>query len=82
MASNTDFYNSRRPNPVRDEDQYTELGYHTLRQANREILQSVPDWRKSQVQTKIRTTAVHRHRGKVEFNDISEYKNFIYGVEE
>lgn len=79
---NTDFYNSRRPNPVRDEDQGTALGYHTLRQANREILDATPDWRKSQMQTKIRTNAVHRHRGKFEFSNISEYKNFMYGMEE
>lgn len=80
--ANTDFYNSRRPQVVHDEDRATELGYHTLRQANREILSAVPDYRKPQVQTKIRTTAVHRHRGKVDFSNISDYKDFIYGTEE
>lgn len=78
----TDFYNDRRPSPVRDTDHGTELGYHTLRQANRDILDSVPVYRKSEVHTKIRTTAVHRHRGKVAFSDIGEYKNFIYGTDE
>lgn len=80
--ANTDFYDSRRPQIWRDTDGATELGYHTLRQANREILEAVPDYQRTQVQTKIRTTAVHRHRGKVDFSNISEYKDFIYGTEE
>lgn len=82
MASNTDFYTDRRPNPSREADSGTPLGYHTLRQANREILDSTPAWRKEEMQTRIHTNAVHRHRGKVAFNDISEYKQFIYGTEE
>jgi hypothetical protein len=82
MASNTDFYSDRRPNPAREGDQDTALGYHSLRQANREILDSTPSWRRDEMQTKIHTNAVHRHRGKVAFSNIGEYKNFIYGTEE
>jgi hypothetical protein len=80
--SNTDFYTDRRPSPSREGDEATALGYHSLRQANREILDSVPEYRKDEVQTRIHTNAVHRHRGKVSFNDISEYKQFIYGTQE
>lgn len=79
---NTNFYTDRRPDAKREDDEGKPLGYHTLRQANRDIMDVTPDYLKRQVHTKIRTTAVHRHRGKVEFEDISEYKNFISGCHE
>ncbi len=84
--NNTNFYNERRPSPHLDGDNSRPLDRMNLRAANKEILEATPLHRRDEMDTKIHTAAVQRHRwrnrGQSDFDDISEYKQFIWGTEE
>jgi hypothetical protein len=80
------FYNDRRPRPERDGDGDVYLDKASVTEANRHIRSSTPAYRRAELETRIRTTAVQRFRaretGSGDFNSIEEYKNFIYGTQE
>lgn len=79
-----DFFNERRPSPSREGDDDRLLNRDSLIEANNQIRASTPAYRLDDVNTKIRTTAVQRHRarraGQQDFSSISEYKSFICGT--
>jgi hypothetical protein len=74
-----EFFNDRRPSVNRDDDR--ELGSDTLREVNAQIRSSVPVYHRADVDRKIRTTAVARHRGR-QFNSVGEYVNFVCGADD
>jgi hypothetical protein len=80
------FYNDRRPRPEKDGDADTPMSKYAVADANRRILDAVPDHRREVINTRIRTTAVQRHRrrqrGEGDFDSIAEYTQFIYGTDE
>jgi hypothetical protein len=81
---NTNFFNDRRPSPHSDGDAELPLERMTLRAANKEILAAAPVYGRDDMHTRIRTAAVQRHRwrnrGDSDFDNISEYKNFVWGT--
>lgn len=81
-----EFFNDRRPRPSRDGDAATPLDKQSVTQANRHLLESTPEYRKSDAKRRIRTAAVQRFRarqsGRGDFDSIEQYKEFIYGTEE
>lgn len=74
-----EFFNDRRPSVNRDDDR--ELGKDTLREVNAQIRSSAPVYKQAEVDRKIRTTAVARHRGK-SFASTGEYVNFVCGTDD
>lgn len=82
----SDFYNDRRPRPEKDGDDETPLTKYAIADANRRILEAVPDHKRDVINTRIRTAAVQRHRwrqrGEGDFDSIAEYTQFIYGTDE
>jgi len=86
MATPAKFYNDRRPSPAREGDSAMPVNKQTVTEANDHILGSTPAYRQAEVDRKIKTTAVQRHRARMsggsDFQSIEEYKNFIYGTEE
>jgi hypothetical protein len=81
-----DFFNVRRPSPLREGDGDRPLDRDSLTEANARIRASAPAYRADAVNTKIRTTAVQRHRarraGGDDFGTVGEYVNFICGTED
>lgn len=80
------FYNDRRPRPERDGDGSVYLDKASVTEANRHIRASTPAYRRTELETRIRTTAVQRFRARAngdgDFDSIEEYKNFIHGTQE
>jgi hypothetical protein len=81
-----EFYHERRPRSVKDGDDSLALTKQTVTAANDHILGAVPDYRHAEIDRRIKTAAVQRHRARAsgvgDFSSISEYKNFIYGQAE
>jgi hypothetical protein len=82
----SDFYNDRRSRPIPGESDSASLDKASVTDANRRILEAAPAYRHAEINRKIKTTAVQRHRsraaGQGDFDTISEYTNFIYGTSE
>ena len=80
-----DIYNDRRPSPRREGDDERPLDRGTLRDANAQIRAATPAYRAGDVNRKIRTTAVQRHRsrrsGNEDFSSVGEYVNFVCGAD-
>lgn len=81
-----DLYNDRRPRPRRDGDDERPLDRDGIRDANSQIRSSTPAYRIDGVNTKIRTAAVQRHRGRRagldDFSTVGQYVNFICGTDD
>lgn len=77
-----DFYNDRRPDPRKDGYVDEPLTRQNLKAANSSIRSATPLYRADDVNRKIRTTAVQRHRGKHQFETVGEYMNFILGTDD
>jgi len=81
-----DFYNDRRSRPVSGESDSASLNKATVTDANRRILDAAPAYRLPELDRKIKTTAVQRHRsrasGEGDFSSIEQYINFVYGTDE
>lgn len=80
-----EFFNDRRPaGPARDDS--TPLGRAALLGANAQLRDATPEYRKDDVNRRIRTAAVQRHRsrraGLEDFATVGEYACFITGTEE
>lgn len=81
-----DFYNDRRPDPRDDGDAEHPLDRDSLRNANARLRASAPAYRQEEINRKIRTTAVRRHRARKagrddDFRSTAEYVNFIWGAD-
>lgn len=80
-----DFFNARHPRPEREGDSDIPVTKYAVARANQDILDCVPEHKRSEFNTKIRTAAVQRHRwrnrGDGDFESIEQYKQFIYGTE-
>lgn len=77
-----ELFNDRRSLPSSEEDGERLLDRDSLKDANARIRAAVPEYDRANVNRKIRTNAVHRHRGKKQFETVSEYMNFIWGNED
>lgn len=79
-----EFYNERRPSPLSERDGDRLLDRDALLDANARIRAAAPAYRQADVNRKIRTTAVQRHRarkaGGSDFGTVGEYTNFICGT--
>jgi hypothetical protein len=76
-----DFYTDRRPSPFSD-DSDRPLDREGLRDANSRLRASTPAFRQEEMRVKIRTNAVHRHRGKCSFGTVGEYLSFMTGLDD
>lgn len=74
-----EFFNDRQKSARADGDDEREVSRSSLKDANSRIRAVTPVYEKKNVDRKIRTTAVQRHRGK-QFGSVSEYMDFILGT--
>jgi hypothetical protein len=81
-----EFFHERRPSPGREGDDAVPVNSETLRDVNARIRAATPAYQQDELNTKIRTTAVQRHRarqaGDGDFSCASEYINFITGTDD
>ncbi len=81
-----DFYNDRRPSARREGDDARSLDRASLKDANSRIRSAAPAYQAEDVNRKIRTVAVQRHRGRQagrgDFSSVGAYVDFICGSED
>lgn len=84
-----EFFNDRRPSVANDHEwdllHQTPLDRVGLRAANTRLRNAAPDYRKADVNRKIRTAAVQRHRarkaGRDDYLSMGEYLSFMTGAD-
>lgn len=81
-----ELFNDRQASSKADGDDDRELSRTSLRDANRRLRQNAPDYRKADVDRKIRTAAVQRHRARKSGQDnpgtVGSYVSFITGSDD
>ena len=81
-----DFYNDRRPTARREDDDARPLDRASLKDANSRIRSAAPAYQVENVNRKIRTVAVQRHRGRragqADFSTVGAYVDFITGTDD